>query len=159
MYGDDKVISYWGENIVYMNNRLIRKSLFDVVPHCTRRYIEDTPTIVPLLWLSNKVAFVANAGYIYRMRESSLTHTNDTFKDYIFKTLCILDLLDFFRNRDPKLIDKIGLTGALGSELERLNRHAISEEEVKEYQSEWLEVTRRVFNFVQIRQIVVNPKI
>lgn len=159
IYGDGKVLDYWGKNIVYLNNRLIRKSLFDKVNHCKRRYIEDTPMIIPLLWYANKVAFVENAGYIYRFRKSSLTHTNDTLKDFIFKTLCVLDLLDFFRVHDPSMIDKIGLAGALASELESINKHAIQEAEIVKYQKEWLEVTRRVFNYIHIKQIIVNPKV
>lgn len=151
--GDAKVLDYWGANIVYMNNRLIRRSMFDEIPYCTRRYIEDTPTIIPLLWRANKVAFIDDDGYVYRMRESSLTHTADKFKECVFRGLCICDLLDYFEEHDPSMVDKIKLYEMLGREIGELNKLKLTKEQVEVYATEWLELTRRVLNHVTIETI------
>lgn len=158
LHGDAKVLDYWGENIVYMNNRLIKRAMFEKVPYCKRRYIEDTPTIIPLLWYANKVAFVEDAGYYYRMRGTSLTHTADTFKDVIFRLLCILDLLDFFNEHDKSMIDKIKLPESIGYEMYVINNNIIHKEDIDKYKDEWLEIIHRTLNYIQIVNIDYNPK-
>ena len=40
------------------NNKIIRRNLYNFVPYNHRRFVEDTPTIIPILWYANKVEYV-----------------------------------------------------------------------------------------------------
>ena len=142
---DDKVLKFWGERIVFMNNKIIRKSLHDKVPYCTRRFIEDTPVIIPMLWYANKVAYVSNIGYHYRMQNQSLTHTASPFKLALFRGLCALDLIDFFKANQVDILKKIPIQLMLNQQLDIIKSIKPSIAMVKEYINEWVEFTKRMF--------------
>lgn len=156
LYGDritegfDKVTKFWGERIVFMNNKLIRRELHDKVPYCHRRYIEDTPVIIPQLWHANKVAYVDNAGYVYRMQPNSLTHTTTPVKDAIFKGLCWCDLMDFFNANDPEFLQHFPLKNFVAQTLEQLNSIELTAQNLNPYGNEWAELMMRIFNIVDI---------
>lgn len=96
--GTDKINKVFGDRIVFLNNRLVRRSLYDTVTYSARRYVEDTQTLVMLLYYANKVAYVPATGYNYVMDTGSLTHTADAVKDALYKGLCYKDILEFFRS-------------------------------------------------------------
>lgn len=156
LYGDritegyDKVTKFWGERIVFMNNKLIRRELHDKVPYCHRRYIEDTPVIIPQLWHANKVAYVDNAGYVYRMQPNSLTHTTNAIKDAIFKGLCWCDLMEFFNANDPEFLKHFPLKNFVAQTLEQLNTIELTAQNLNPYGNEWAELMMRIFNIVDI---------
>lgn len=141
---DDKVLKFWGEKVVFMNNKIIKKDLAIKVPYCTRRFIEDTPTIIPMLWYANKVAYVSNIGYHYRMQEDSLTHKASSFKYALYRGLCALDLIDFFKKNDIKLLEKLPMEEMLQKQLQIIKQIKPSIEEIKEYLSDWLEFSKRI---------------
>lgn len=151
--GYDKVTKFWGERIVFMNNKLIRRELHEKVPYCHRRYIEDTPVIIPQLWHANKVAYVDNAGYVYRMQPNSLTHTTNPVKDVIFKGLCWCDLMEFFNANDPEFYKHFPLKNFVAKTLEILNGIELTPANLNPYGSEWAELTMRLFNIVNITGI------
>lgn len=150
--GNDKISRFWGERIVFMNNKLIRRKLYDYVPYCHRRYIEDTPVVIPILWYANKVEYVDNVGYTYRMRQGSLTHTTNVAKDVIYKGLCWLDLVDFFNEHDKSVFECIKIKEYVGNIIKVLHR-GLSVDEIAPYKEEWLEFTQRLFNAVSITGI------
>lgn len=156
--GIEKVSRFWGERIVFMNNKLIRTSLYEKVPYCGRRYIEDTPVIIPILWHANKVAYVNNVGYTYRMRPASLTHTTTRVKEIIYKGLCWLDLMDFFEECDKAVLNAVNVRGYLSNIINWLNAGPLSEEEVKPFASDWQEFTRRLFARIQIANVNIKEK-
>lgn len=80
----------------YMHGMLFKKSLFDKVEYSSRRYIEDTPTLVQLLYFANKVFNLDYAGYYYVQNSSSLTHKAGIIKNFIYQALCVKDINDFF---------------------------------------------------------------
>lgn len=142
--GDDKLLRFWEEKIIFMNNKIIRKELHDKVPYCTRRFIEDTPTIVPMLWYANKVAYVGNTGYHYRMQEASLTHTASPFKCALYRSLCALDIIEFFKKNDPAMIEKLQISHMLNDQLKVLKKCCPTDEELNKYLLDWVELTKRV---------------
>lgn len=148
--GRDKVAKFWGERIVFMNNKIIRKELCDKVPYNERRYIEDTPTIIPMMYYANKVAYVDTVGYTYRMREDSLTHTTNTLKDIVFKGLCWLDLLEFFNKEDKGMFDVLNIKGFLRNIIVTLNQVNVTKEMVKPFEKEWDEFVMRLLNAIVI---------
>ena len=109
--GVDKVSKHFNEKIVFMNNKLIARRLHDLVPYCTRRYIEDTPVIVPMLYHANKVSYINVCGYHYYMNPESLTHTADKAKGHLYRTLCFLDLIDFFASKEKEYGELFPIAG------------------------------------------------
>lgn len=151
--GYDKVTKFWGERIVFMNNKLIRRTLHEKVPYCHRRYIEDTPVIIPQLYFANKVAYVDNAGYVYRMQPNSLTHTTNKIKDVIFKGLCWCDLMDFFNKNDPKFFEHFPLKNFIVQTLQCLNKTELTPDNLNPYGNEWAELMMRLFNIIDVTGI------
>lgn len=152
--GNEKVSRFWGERIVFMNNKIIRKKLYDLVPYNHRRFIEDTPTIIPILWYANKTAYIDNIGYNYVMRSNSLTHTTNTIKDVIYKGLCWLDLMDFFLEKDKTVFNYIDISGYIKNLLTIMNNiKTFDPAEINKYKDDWIEFTTRFFNLISIHNI------
>jgi glycosyltransferase involved in cell wall biosynthesis len=142
--GIDKVSKFWGEKVVFMNNKIIKKYLGEKVPYCTRRFIEDTPTIIPMLWYANKVAYTDDTGYHYRMQDNSLTHQADEFKYALFRTLCGMDLVDFFKENDEKVLEKIPLKRMVEQQIAIIKTTKPTIEQINKYTNEWVEFTSRL---------------
>lgn len=142
--GDDKVTKFWGEKIVFMNNKLIHRRLHELVPYCTRRFIEDTPVIVPMMQLANKVVYVANDGYFYRMRPTSLTHEADAFKYNLYRSLCMQDLIAFFSKENPGLLQKLPFGNTYAGYIAEMKKIAPTAEMIAPYIEDWVEYSRRL---------------
>lgn len=137
--GAEKVTAHFQERIVFMNNKLINKELHELVPYCKRRYIEDTPTIAPMLYLANKVAYTNHAGYHYRMRSSSLTHNSSTFKHQLYVTLCSYDMADFFKDKGNAYLHMFSYSRA-NETAEQVMAMKPSYDEMKEHEEAWAEM-------------------
>ena len=97
--GMKKFEDYGNQKIIFLNNKLVRRSLYDLVPYSTRRYCEDTPVILPLLYYANMVSYVDNQGYYYRQHGESLCHRVNQFEQALFKGLCCKEMIDFFADK------------------------------------------------------------
>lgn len=151
--GNDKISRFWGERIVFMNNKIIRRKLYDFVPYNHRRFVEDTPTIIPILWYANKVEYVDMLGYNYVMREESLTHTTNQLKDVIYKGLCWLDLMDFFNKHDKTVFEAIDIKGYLRNIINVLNTFvSLHPTHIEPYKNEWIEFTTRMVNLIAVTE-------
>lgn len=151
--GYDKIVKFWGQKTVFMNNRLIRKTLCDKVPYSHRRYIEDTPTIIPMLWYANKVVYVDEVGYNYRVNPTSLTHNTSFIKEFIFKGLCYCDLVEFFNSVDPSVYQHLDIRNYAVTIIQQINTHKFTPQELQQYGSEWAEFVYRFFNLIEINNI------
>lgn len=159
--GYEKVSKFWGERIVFMNNKIIRRSLYDKIKYCHRRYIEDTPVIIPILWLANKVVYVDSIGYNYRMRSTSLTHTTNLVKDIIYKGLCWCDLMEFFNVNDKEVYNHVNIPQYIANIFNTLNNITLKAEDIQPYINDFTELMFRLVNLVQFTNIkfknTVNP--
>ena len=151
-YGDvvctglDKVKKFWGEKVVFMNNKIIRTSFREKIQYCHRRFIEDTPTIIPMLHMANQVDYVSNTGYHYRMQNDSLTHQADPFKYALYRALCCMDLVDYFKANDAEyVLQAIPIQPMLQKQVDIIKQVNPSQETIAQYLDEWLEFTRRLF--------------
>lgn len=151
--GIEKVTKFWGNRIVYINNKIIRRELHDKIVYSHRRYIEDTQVIIPMLWLANKVEYVDSVGYVYRLREGSLTHNADELKNTIFKALCWCDLMEFFNANDPSVIEVTNIKGYISNCINYFNNRIITSEEIKPYINEFTELMFKLINIVAITNI------
>lgn len=86
----------------YLNTKLIRRSIWDVVDYSARRYVEDTQTSFFVLSNSNIVVTTRYAGYNYVQNEQSLCHQAGDIKDKIYKALCAKDILEYVDNHKPE---------------------------------------------------------
>lgn len=144
--GIDKIKKFWGEKIVFMNNKIIRTSFREKIPYCSRRFIEDTPTIIPMLHIANQVDYVSNTGYHYRMQEDSLTHKADPFKYALFRALCCMDLIDYFKdNKAEHVLSEIPIQGMLQKQIDIIKHINPDNDTIKKYIDEWLEFTKKLF--------------
>lgn len=97
--GMKKIKDYGDQKIIFLNNKIVRRKLYDLVPYSTRRFCEDTPVILPLLYYANAVSYVDNQGYFYRQHDASLCHKTNKEEQALFKALCCKDLLKFFSDK------------------------------------------------------------
>lgn len=150
-YGDlvctglDKVKKFWGEKVVFMNNKIIRTSFRDKIQYCHRRFIEDTPTIIPMLHMANQVDYVSDTGYHYRMQTNSLTHQADAFKYALYRALCCMDLVDYFKtNNASDVLKEIPIQQMLAQQIEIIKKIQPTNEQISKYLEDWLEFSRRI---------------
>ena len=83
----------------FMNPMLIKASLWEKVQYSHRRFIEDTQTLVQILWYAKKVMTIPYAGYYYVQKDTSLCHTTRGIKYAIAKALCLKDIMLFFKDK------------------------------------------------------------
>lgn len=144
--GIDKVKKFWGEKVVFMNNKIIRTSFRDKIQYCHRRFIEDTPTIIPILHMANQVDYVSNTGYHYRMQDDSLTHKASPFKYALFRALCCMDLIDYFRGANAEdVLQAIPIQAMLQQQIDIIKQVDPSPDDIKVYIDEWIEFTKKLF--------------
>lgn len=139
--GTEKIEKFWGEKIVFMNNKLIRRRLYEATPYSTRRFIEDTPTIIKLLYHANKVAYTGNMGYNYRMHGESLTHKASKFKFALFRALCVEELVSFFEKHDKEYLKRIPLGRSYTALISQIKEMNPQKEWIKEFADEWIDFT------------------
>lgn len=145
--GMQKFMDYAGKKIVFLNNKLVRRSMYDTVPYSTRRYCEDTPVILPLLYYANKVSYVDTQGYFYLQHGQSLCHKVNAFEDALYKALCSKDCMAFFSDKEgyEGIIDRNELAGYL-----RIIRHNMTPQMAEAYKSELGELMPVLLNMINI---------
>ncbi len=137
--GVEKVRRHLGSRTIFMNNKLIHRRLHDLVPYSHRRYIEDSPTIFPMMALANRVAYVKHCGYRYLMRGASLTHNTNQLQELLCRALALKDIIGYFSElEDPALRGLFTVKDFLET-YPMLSRLKISLDEIKPYQSLWNE--------------------
>lgn len=112
--GMTKFLDYSNKKIVFLNNKLVRRTMYDTVPYSTRRYCEDTPVILPLLYYANKVSYVDTQGYYYRQHNQSLCRRVNAFEDALFKALCSLEMQGFFHDKGEEYKNLISIEEYVG---------------------------------------------
>jgi glycosyltransferase involved in cell wall biosynthesis len=100
---DERINFLQTSTLDFINNKLIKKSLWEKVPYCERRFIEDTFPYHQLIYHANKI--VSNEHdeseyYYYTNRNTSLIHSASKEKHGLFMNLCWLDIYDFFNDKD-----------------------------------------------------------
>lgn len=142
--GPAKITEFFGEKVVFLNNKIVRRGLYEQVPYSSRRFIEDTPTVAPLLYLAKQTAYVNDGGYVYRQRKDSLCHMSTPFKDTLYRALCAKDLMEWFKDKEAVYRKMFGIDLFLEWAF-KLSKLDIKEDEVRKYQEEWNEYTKAFF--------------
>lgn len=130
--GIQKFKDYTNGKIVFLNNKIVRRSLYNQVEYCGRRYVEDTPVIMKLLYYANKVAYVNSAGYHYLQRDKSLCHTSSRWKHNLFCALCALELIEWFKDKEKPYNDLFKINQFI-MYLKLMQREQVTKEELTKY--------------------------
>lgn len=145
--GPAKITEFFGEKVVFLNNKIVKRELYDKVPYSSRRYIEDTPTVAPLLYLAGKTAYVNDAGYVYRQRDDSLCHASTPFKNTLYRALCAKDLMEWFKDKEEVYRKMFGIDLFLEWAF-KLSKLDIKDSDLQEYQEEWNEYSKAFFKML-----------
>lgn len=136
---------WWGKRTQFLCNMIVRRDLYDKVAYCPRRYIEDTQTLYKLLYYAGQISYAPDAGYFYRMRQGSLTHTSNAVKDGIYRSLCAMDIMLFFSDKEPELQKKFGIE-LFASALNALKSQRPTREQIEPYKEDFIELMTFVLN-------------
>lgn len=134
--GFQKFVDYNDGKIVFLNNKIVRSTMYDTVEYCDRRYVEDTPVIMKLLYNANKVAYVNEAGYNYLQRNGSLCHDSSRWKHNLFCALCCAELIEWFKDKPEPYKTIFGL-GQFVEYLKAMNEIQVTKEEKQTYIEEY----------------------
>ena len=102
---DEKLYYLQHETLNCLNNKLIKKSLWDKVPYCERRYIEDMTPYIKLIYYANKIISLEDFKdeyYFYTKRQNSLINSASNDKNKLFFGLYWVDLYEFFKEKNTK---------------------------------------------------------
>ena len=91
--GNDKLFKQQAH--ITANNKLIRTALRDKICWSERRYIEDTQTLIPILYYANKVSCIDKLCFHYRYNENSLINKSSELETCIYQSLCYADTICF----------------------------------------------------------------
>lgn len=142
--GKEKIAEFQNERIVFMNNKLIHRRLHEAIPYCTRRFIEDTPVIIPQLYLANKVAYIDAIGYNYRMHDESLTHKASRFKYALYRALCLDDIIEFFERNGGGIPEELDLSTLYANCIQEIKQCSPTAKDIGPYVNDWIEFTVRL---------------
>lgn len=134
--GFQKFMDYKDGKIVFLSNKIVRSTMYDTVEYCDRRYVEDTPVIMKLLYNANKVAYINEAGYNYLQRNGSLCHDSSRWKHNLFCALCCAELIEWFKDKPEPYKTIFGLGQFVGY-LKAMNEIQVIKEEKQTYIEEY----------------------
>lgn len=80
----------------FLSTQLVRRSLFNTVKYSNRRFVEDSPTLIQLLYVAKSRRILDYAGYYYTQNQKSLIHSSSPYKYLIYNLLCAKDSMLFF---------------------------------------------------------------
>lgn len=146
--GMQKFADYGNKKIVFLNNKLVRRTMYDTVPYSTRRYCEDTPVILPLLYLANKVSYVDVQGYYYLQHDKSLCRRVNAFEEALFKALCSQEMQAFFGDKGEEYQGLISVPEYIG--WLRTIKATMTPQLAQIYRSELGEIMPNLLNLVEI---------
>lgn len=146
--GMTKFLDYSNKKIVFLNNKLVRRTMYETVPYSHRRYCEDTPVILPLLYYANKVSYVDTQGYYYRQHNQSLCRKVNAFEDALFKALCSVEMQYFFHDKGEEYKNLISIEEYVG--YLRIIRANMTPQLVDAYRSEMGELAPYLLQMLNI---------
>lgn len=98
--GDDVFAIDTSDALRFLNPCLVKACLWSKVTYSTRRFVEDTPTFVQLLFFTGKRSIISEVTYNYYQNEGSLIHSASKAKKAVYETLCAIDSYKFFESQD-----------------------------------------------------------
>lgn len=100
--GVDKFKTNEDFSILFLNNKLVSKKLWDKVEYSELRYVEDTPTAYRLFYYANQISYIDYIGYNYILRDDSLCSTSTNIKKTIYIALAQIENAEFFKDKEDE---------------------------------------------------------
>lgn len=150
--GFQKFKDYQNGRIVFLNNKIVRRTMYDKVEYCDRRYVEDTPVIMKLLYYANKVAYINEAGYNYLQRSGSLCHESSRWKHQLFSALCCAELIEWFKDKPEPYNKLFGLPQFIGYLKAMASMKNINQSDYINYAKEYIECNNYLVNNIGIQR-------
>lgn len=97
--GTDKFTTFLEGDIQFMNDKLIRRKLFDNVEYSERRYIEDTITMMKVAYYADKIVYIGKPMYNYLQRNGSLCHSNKEMSTLFGQIITAKQFLEFIKDK------------------------------------------------------------
>lgn len=121
----------------FLNLALMRSSLWNRVTYSGRRFLEDTPTMVKILYYANSRVMLPYVGYNYVQNSTSLCHTTNPKKRLVYTILSAAESTTFYKRHDEDAGDFLRTAFTY---LKDLKNQGISEEERQKYKDELAEI-------------------
>lgn len=115
--------------IRFMNCGMMSSHLWEKVQYNGRRFVEDTPTFIEILYHAKSRVIIPYVGYVYYQNPNSLCHQSSELKRELYTILCGIDTYNFFLKQkvdvkdtvvkifeDIKKVKKLGLTDEIRKE-------------------------------------------
>lgn len=122
----------------YLNNKLIKRTLWDKVQYSSRRFIEDTQTSYFIMFFANKIVNLHYTGYNYTENTDSLCHNASEIKNLIYQALCAKDLCEFIAENDKININYF--LQAFTIRIKNLGNHELPDSIKEEFKDELAEL-------------------
>lgn len=147
-YGFNRIALYF-KGGKFINNRLIKKSLFEKAPHSKLRVLSDADTLPRLLYYAEKTTYAPLSLYYYNKNNpKSITNSSGELKRTIYRTLISLHNYYFFLENEREWLFKFPFQGVVLSLLVKLYTSALENvEEFNKYDKE----TTEIFNLIYDR--------
>lgn len=131
----------------FLNPSLVRRNLWDKVTYSSRRFIEDSPTLIKLLWYANKRVVLPQSTYLYYQNNGSLTHIDNVFRKILFETLCAIETYNFFTEEAgyPEFVPPMFIVVKVAGYFSVIP----SEEDKKNYKNEIQEVKQFILKYYE----------
>ena len=146
--GHEKFTDYANQRIIFLNNKLVKRKMYDIVPYSTRRFCEDTPVIIPLLYYCNMVSYVDTQGYFYLQHNNSLCRRVNDFEQALYKALCNAECREFFADKENEYKTLISFSEFL--QYIKIIKTTITDELKIKYKEELGELLPRVLELISI---------
>lgn len=146
--GMEKFRDYANRRIVFLNNKLVKRSMYETTPYSTRRYCEDTPVIIPLLYYCNMVSYVDTQGYFYLQHDNSLCKRVNEFEQALYKALCNAECREFFADKGDEYKNLISLPEFV--QYIRVVKTTMTDELKIKYKKELGELLPRILELISI---------
>ena len=146
--GMEKFRDYANQRIVFLNNKLVKRNMYEATPYNTRRFCEDTPVIIPLLYYCNMVSYVDTQGYFYLQHENSLCRRVNGFEQALYKALRNAECREFFADKGDEYKTLISFPEFL--QYLKVIKVTMTDELKIKYKEELGELLPRVLNLISI---------
>lgn len=145
-----KYLIYSGGKIMYLNNMIVKKELYDLVPYVDWRYCEDTPVIVRLFYYANKVSYIQDIGYNYLQRKDSLCHSINKAVHYLLCARCAIDLMQFFSNKED-LYSNLYDENRIIENMLRFKALNPSYDDIKDYKEDYIKCSLEFIKYLPLK--------
>lgn len=121
----------------FLNNKLIRLSIWDKTEYSALRFIEDIPTEFRCIYYANKIKVLPIHLYEYRVRPNSLCTQSTSAKRTIYRCLSAIETVEFFKTTDSQMMKFFYTPKDVAFIFKELELNNIKEEDIEPYRKEY----------------------